>query len=158
MTIFLVQSGLKHDGQLYTKGSMFEGDAGTFRHLVNDGTLREIEGASSFEEAEKILAEEAEQETENGEEAIATPQDTWGPQPDAPETEDETKESENEPEKGGSFLGRLFGNKKDETTMPTEDETTNADGSVETPATTDDSAPAVETPAESTDSETGDNL
>jgi len=157
MTIFLVQSGLKHDGQLYKKGSMFEADAGTFRHLVNDVTLREIEGASSFEEAEKILAKEEEREV-GGDEDIAVSPDTWGPQPDVP-TEDETKEEEEKKTgNSGSILGRLFGSKTDETTMPTEDETTTADGSVETPATTDGSTPATETPADGTDSEQGDNL
>lgn len=86
MTIFLVQSNFKHDGQPYAKGSFFEGDAGTFSSLVADGVLLKIEGASTFEEAEEILANQKETVDESVEEAIVEPQDTWGPS-EEPKTE-----------------------------------------------------------------------
>lgn len=85
MTIFLVQSNFKHDGQPYAKGSFFEGDAGTFSSLVADGVLLKIEGASTFEEAEEILANQKETAEEGAQEAIVEPQDTWGPSPEQPE-------------------------------------------------------------------------
>ena len=110
MTIFLVQSNLKHNGQLFKKGDLMEGDAGAFRHFVIDGTLREIEGASSFAEAEEFLAQEAEKNAETPEEKVAEPANTWQAkkdheeevkdQPtdvpdDAEKKAEESKESEN---------------------------------------------------------------
>lgn len=79
-TIFLVQSGLKHDGVLYSKGSFIEGDAGAFYDHVQDGTLRKIENATNFAEAEQILKDE--EEFKDEEPTEVEPQDTWAPSPE----------------------------------------------------------------------------
>lgn len=93
MTIFLVQSNLKHNGQFFKKGDLMEGDAGAFRHFVIDGTLREIEGASSFAEAEEFLASEAEKEAEAPEQEVAEPANTWEAKKE-PKVKEETKVEE----------------------------------------------------------------
>lgn len=127
MTIFLVQSNFKHDGQPYAKGSFFEGDAGTFSSLVADGVLLKIEGASTFEEAEEILANQKETVDESVEEAIVEPQDTWGPSPEPTEAPAVTEEITTEP-------AEEEGDAEEEADAPVEETNT---GEVETNITED---------------------
>lgn len=86
---FLATSNIKHDGELFTKGSIVAGEIGTFGTLINDGLLQEIEGASSFEEAQEILNKKVD-ETDTEADIEVAPKDTWGPSPEPTETPTDT--------------------------------------------------------------------
>lgn len=76
--IYLVLSNLNHEGNLYQKGALIDGDySPVFINLVRDGIIKEVLGASTFKEAKKILETE---ETSTLEETTpeVEPENTWG--------------------------------------------------------------------------------
>lgn len=79
MSIFLVKSNIKHNGEFFVKGSLFEGQSGHLQDLIQDGAIVLVGDAETFEEANKILSQPAKEEEEINE---PVPQNTWGPQPD----------------------------------------------------------------------------
>lgn len=81
-TFFIATTNVKHNGELLQKGAIVSGEYGTFGELTSDGTLREIVGASSFEEAEEILAKEVVNQNDTEAEIEVAPRDTWGPSPE----------------------------------------------------------------------------
>lgn len=86
MPIFQVRSNLNHNGEPKKAGSFFEGALESFTHLVKDGVLCVIEGATSLEHAAQIVADEVAKAAEKATDDVAVePQNTWGPQPDKPE-------------------------------------------------------------------------
>lgn len=90
MSIFLVQSNLKHDGVNFAKGSFIQGDADQFDILVQDRVLKLVEGANTMDEAKEMV--DIEKESEPAEEKAPQPKDTWGP------TAEKTEEKTTEPE------------------------------------------------------------
>lgn len=76
--ILYVLSNLKHNATQYTQGSFITGALSEFEALVKDGVLRVVEGATSEEEAAKIIADETEAAKEKGA-AVVSPKNTWGP-------------------------------------------------------------------------------
>ena len=93
MTIFLVKSNLKIDGDNFLAGSFIEGDTGRFSTLISDKVIEEVTGAETMEEAKEIVAKrdaEVAAEAEIAEEA--KPQNTWGPTKKEEETPDTTAE------------------------------------------------------------------
>lgn len=151
MTIFHVQSNLKHDGTEYPTGSFIEGDAGTFNQLVNDGILVEVVGAETISEAKEIVEKDAEQKKEEAEIlAEKEPENTWGPK----KAEESVPEEEKlQPEEKKGILGKIFGNKEESTdgqvTPETDQKDENTDG-----AQASENQPAPVDQAETT----GDNL
>lgn len=82
---FKVLGNIKHNGATFDKGSVIEGELATFQPLLEDGVLAIIDGAETREEAEVLagtpaVAPEVVEEVE--------PENTWGPKPDEPETDD----------------------------------------------------------------------
>lgn len=96
MTIFLVKSNLKHDGEVFATGSFMEGDQGRFQSLVNDKVLEVVEGAETFDEAKAIVEKKnAEKVAEEQAAEDNKPQDTW-----APTKEEDTTDQTGEEQKG----------------------------------------------------------
>lgn len=83
MSIFHVLSNLKHNGQVFEKGTLFAGEENQHQDLVKIGVLAVIDGAETVEEAKEIIGVNAEQaKAPEAEAPKTTPQDTWGAQPD----------------------------------------------------------------------------
>jgi hypothetical protein len=104
MTIFLVKSNLKHDGEVFATGSFMEGDQGRFQSLVNDKVLEVVEGAETFDEAKAIVEKKnAEKVAEEQAAEDNKPQDTWAPtkEEDTTGEEDKTPEDAKHPAKEG---------------------------------------------------------
>lgn len=136
MTIYLVKSNLKIDGDSFQGGSFIEGDSGRFSQLISDKVLEEVTGAETMEEAKQIVAKRDAEIAAEAEIAEETkPKNTWGPT----KKEDETP-AETTPETPAET------ETKEEVTTETKVTNTPAD-SAETPAET--TPPA---------DETGDNL
>lgn len=89
--IYLVLSNLKHDGEAFTAGSLFEGAEASFAALVQAGVLRVIEGADSLEAAAEIVKKEVASGVAKAAAVAATkPKDTWAaskPEEKAPEAQ-----------------------------------------------------------------------
>ena len=99
MTIFLVKSNLKLDGDNFLAGSFIEGDAGRFNTLISGNVLEEVTGAETMEEAKEIVAKrdaEVAAEEEIAEER--KPQNTWGPTKKEDETPADETPTEATPE------------------------------------------------------------
>lgn len=105
-TIFLALGNLKHDGNVIKAGEVFEGELTTFQHLVTDGVLRVVEGATSLEHAAEIIQGEVAAGAAKAEsEKAAAPANTWGPAEDKPAevaATTETTTEETKPEETAS--------------------------------------------------------
>lgn len=129
-TFFIATTNIRHNGEIIKKDSIVSGEHGTFGELVSDGTLREIVGASSFEEAEEILAKETVNENDTEANIEVAPKDTWGPSPDQTDTPTDDKEPEvtteptenkddtapvdtEEKNEDKGILGNIFGKKEE---------------------------------------------
>lgn len=130
-TFFIATTNIRHSGEIIKKDSIISGEHGTFGELVSDGTLREIVGASSFEEAEEILAKETVNENDTEANIEVAPKDTWAPTPEPTEevtepevtddtlptdgvvTDPATVTSTEEKKENKGILGNIFGKKEE---------------------------------------------
>lgn len=123
--ILHVTSNLKLGTDLHTKGSVIELDEATLEsitNLVEDGTLRVVDGAENLEQAADIVAaEEAKKRAEEIEAGIkAETPNTWGPTKEpvvAPEAENEAETAETA--KGGETAEATPKTPTDETAATT---------------------------------------
>lgn len=105
--IFKVLSNLNHDGTLYPKGTFIEEFAGA-QGLVNDGVLKEIEGAENTREAAELDAERTVEATE--EEKEQAPENTWEAKKDEEKKDEDTEDTNpKEEEKAGEVYDGSMG-------------------------------------------------
>jgi len=113
--IYKVIENVKHNGDVFAKGSFTSAEDGAFAQLVADGIFAIIPGVDTIEEAKALDAEQTEEQEV---EKPAPEQNTWEAKPDAeadapteevvtPPTQTDDKSEENKT----SFFGKMFGGK-----------------------------------------------
>lgn len=81
--IFQVLSNLNHNGVIYKTGQFIEHEVGAFATLMEDNVVKVITGATTVEEAEKIVADGMQADAEaNASEEAPKEQNTWQAEPD----------------------------------------------------------------------------
>jgi hypothetical protein len=80
MTILKVNSNLKHNGEEFPKGKIFEAEQSEFQALINSGVIGVVDGATTVAEGQEIVKQQATEPAKpEDDKPSESSQDTWGP-------------------------------------------------------------------------------